>query len=181
MTTADGHDVFLRISLHEPGGGLEFRRETPEPQGRELVAQVHVQRTIAAPPQQVFDWLLDPVNLTASPVFRKAGWAKDSSGPGVGAVREVIGIGYWAHEQITAYDAPRSCSYIAVRSFPPAQHNGGTLTCTPSGDGTHVDWVSGYTLPARSGGKVIEVVTLPLIRWLMFRAILAGCARALES
>lgn len=81
------------------------------------MAQVHVQRTIAAPPQQVFDWLLDPANLTVSPVFRKAGWAKDSSGPGVGAVREVIGIGYWAHEQITAYDAPRSCSYIAVR-FP---------------------------------------------------------------
>jgi Polyketide cyclase / dehydrase and lipid transport len=145
------------------------------------MAQVHVQRTIAAPPQQVFDWLLDPANLTVSPVFRKAGWAKDSSGPGVGAVREVIGIGYWAHEQITAYDAPRSCSYIAVRSCPPSQHNGGALTCTPSGDGTHVDWVSGYTLPTRSGGKVIEVVTLPLIRSLMFRAILAGCAKALES
>jgi hypothetical protein len=41
--------------------------------------------------------------------------------------------------------------------------------------------VSGYTLPTRSGGKVIEVVTLPLIRSLMFRAILAGCAKALES
>jgi hypothetical protein len=30
-------------------------------------------------------------------------------------------------------------------------------------------------------GKVIEVVTLPLIRSLTFRAILAGCAKALES
>jgi len=28
---------------------------------------------------------------------------------------------------------------------------------------------------------VIEVVTLPLIRWLTFRAILAGCANVLES
>jgi hypothetical protein len=95
MTTADGHDVFLWISCTNLAAVLEFRRETPEPQGRELVAQVHVQRTIAAPPQQVFDWLLEPANLTVSPVFRKAGWAKDSSGPGVGAVREVIGIGYW--------------------------------------------------------------------------------------
>jgi ABC-type multidrug transport system fused ATPase/permease subunit len=42
-------------------------------------------------------------------------------------------------------------------------------------------WVSGYTLPARGGGTVIEVVTLPLIRSLTFRAILAGCAKALQS
>ena len=146
-----------------------------------LVAQVHVERTIAASPERVFDWLLDPANLTVSPVFRKAGWAKDSSGPGVGPVREVTGIGFWVHEQITAYDAPRSYSYLAVRSFPASQHNGGTLTCTPSDDGTQVDWVSGYTLPARAGGKVIEVITLPLIRTLTFRAILAGCAKALES
>jgi hypothetical protein len=114
-------------------------------------------------------------------VHRKGVWAKGSSGPGVGAVREVTGIGFWAHEQITAYDAPRSCSYIVVRSFPASQHNGGTLTCTPSGHGTHVDWVSAYTLPARAGGKVIEVVTSPLIRSLTFRAILAGCAKASES
>jgi hypothetical protein len=48
-------------------------------------------------------------------------------------------------------------------------------------NGTHVDWVSGYTLPVRGGGKVIDVITLPLVRSLTFRAILAGCAKALES
>jgi hypothetical protein len=145
------------------------------------MGQIHVERTIAASPERVFDWLLDPVNLTVSPLFRKAGWAKDSSGPDVGAVRELTGIGFWAHEQITAYDAPRSYSYIVVGSFPPSQHDGGVLMCTPSGDGTLVDWVSGYTLPARAGGKVVELLTLPLIRLLTFRAILAGCAKALES
>jgi uncharacterized protein YndB with AHSA1/START domain len=149
------------------------------------MGQVHVERTIAASPERVFDWLLDPANLTVSPLFRRAGWAKDSPGPGIGAVREVSGIGGWAHEQITAYDPPRSCRYIVVGSFPPLPHDGGTLTCTPSGDGTHVDWVSGYTIPARAGGKVteqvIKVTTLPLIRSLTFRAILAGCATALES
>jgi hypothetical protein len=41
--------------------------------------------------------------------------------------------------------------------------------------------VSTYTVPARAGGKVIEVIGLPLIRSLTFRAILAGCAKALES
>ena len=93
----------------------------------------------------------------------------------------MTGIGFWVHEQITAYGHSRSYSYLAVRSFPASQHKGGTLTSTPLGDGTHVDWVSTYTLPARAGGKVIEVVTLPLIRSLTFRAILAGCANVLES
>jgi uncharacterized protein YndB with AHSA1/START domain len=144
------------------------------------MVQVHVERTIAASPERVFDWLADPASLTAAPLFLKAGWAKGSSGPGVGALREVTGVGMRFHEQITAYDAPRSYSYLAVRSFPASEHEGGTLTCTPSGDATHVDWVSTYTVPARGGGKVIEVVTLPLIRS-TFRAILAGCAKALES
>ena len=89
------------------------------------------------------------------------------------------GFGWWVHEQITAYDAPRSCSYRVVGGFPPA-HQDGTLTCTPSGNGTHVDWVSGYKIPARGGGKVLEVLTAPLMRSLVFRKILAGCAKALE-
>jgi hypothetical protein len=41
--------------------------------------------------------------------------------------------------------------------------------------------VSGYTIPARGGGKVLEVLSAPLMRSLAFRAILAGCAKALES
>jgi hypothetical protein len=142
--------------------------------GGNLMVQIHEQRTIAASPERVFDWLHDPANLTVSPVLRKAVWAKGSSGPGVGAVWEVTGFGFWLHEQITAYDAPRSCCYIVVGSFPASQHNGGTLTCTPSGDGTHVDWVSDYKVPARGGGKVMEVLTAPLISFNL-RAILAGC------
>jgi Polyketide cyclase / dehydrase and lipid transport len=93
----------------------------------------------------------------------------------VGAVREVTGVGVWFREEITAYDAPRS--YLIVRSFPASNHEGGTLTFTPSGDGTHVDWVTTYTIPARAGGKVMEAVSSRLLR----SSFLAGCAKALES
>jgi hypothetical protein len=103
------------------------------------MVQLRVERTIAASPERVFDWLADPANLTASPSVLKAGWAKGSSGPGVGALREVTGVGVWLREEITAYDAPRSYSYRIVRSFPPFDGAGGTLTFTPSGDGTHVE------------------------------------------
>ncbi len=140
---------------------------------------LHVERTISASPDRVFDWLADPANLTAAPLALRAGFAKGSSGPGVGAVRQVTGVGMWFREEITAYDAPRSYSYRIVRSFPAFDHEGGTLTFSPSGDGTHVDWVTTYTHPARAGGKAMEAVSSRLLRS-SFLALLAGCAKALE-
>jgi uncharacterized protein YndB with AHSA1/START domain len=144
-----------------------------------LVVEIHLERTIAAPVDQVFDWLADPANLAAAPLALKAGYAKDSSGPGVGAVREVVGLGTWFREEFTAYNRPHSYSYLIVRSFPPFNHEGGTLTFTASGDGTHVDWLSNYTHPARAGGKVMEAISYRLLRS-SFLAILNGCAKALE-
>jgi uncharacterized protein YndB with AHSA1/START domain len=144
------------------------------------MVQLHIERTIAASPQRVFDWLADPANLAAAPLVLRAGFAKGSSEPRVGALREVTGLGSWFREEITAYDAPRSYSYRIVRSFPPFDHEGGTLTFSPSGDGTHVDWVTTYTHPARAGGKVMEAVSSRLLRS-SFLAVLAGCAKALET
>lgn len=37
------------------------------------MAHVHVERTIAAPPDQVFVWLADPANLTTAPLLLQAG------------------------------------------------------------------------------------------------------------
>jgi uncharacterized protein YndB with AHSA1/START domain len=143
------------------------------------MVEIHLERTIAAPADQVFDWLADPANLAAAPLALKAGYAKDSSGTGVGAVRKVVGVGTWFREEITAYDRPHSYSYLIVRSFPPFNHEGGTLTFTASGDGTHVDWLSNYTHPVRAGGKVMEAISYRLLRS-SFLAILNGCAKALE-
>jgi uncharacterized protein YndB with AHSA1/START domain len=143
------------------------------------MVEIHVDQTIAAPVEQVFDWLADPANLAAAPLALKAGYAKGSTGPGAGAVREVTGVGTWFREEITAYDRPRSYSYLIVRSFPPFNHEGGTLTFTASGDGTHVDWLSNYTHPVHAGGKLMEAVSYRLLRS-SFLAILAACAKALE-
>jgi uncharacterized protein YndB with AHSA1/START domain len=143
------------------------------------MVEIHLERTIAAPVDQVFDWLADPANLAAAPLALKAGYAKDSAGLGAGAVREVVGLGTWFREEITAYDRPHSYSYLIVRSFPPFNHEGGTLTFTASGGGTHVDWLSNYTHPARAGGKVMEAISYRLLRS-SFLAILNGCAKALE-
>lgn len=151
------------------------------------MVEIHLERTIAAPVDRVFDWLADPANLAAAPLVLKAGYAKDSAAPGAGAVREVVGLGTRFREEITAYDRPHSYSYLIVRSFPPFEHEGGTLTFTSvgtssgssSGGDTHVDWLTNYTHPAVAGGKLLEAISLRLLRS-SFLAILNACARALE-
>src|SRR3977135_2888944 len=144
------------------------------------MVEFQVDRTIAASPERVFDWLADPANLTAAPVILKVRWVKGSSAPGEGGLRErfVRGGGFLKYP--TACDRPRAYSYRVVRSFPPFDHEGGTLTFTPSADGTHVDWLTSYTHPDYAGGKLMEAVSRRLLRW-SFLAVLAGCAKALES
>jgi uncharacterized protein YndB with AHSA1/START domain len=158
------------------------------------MVEIRLQRAIAAPVEQVFDWLAEPANLAAAPLALKAAYAKDSPGPGVGSMREVIGVGTWFREEITAYDRPRSYSYLIVRSFPPFNHDGGTLTFTASTftastfsasgsgptEGTHVEWLTNYTHPAWAGGKLRESVSYRLLRS-SFVAILDGCAKALQN
>lgn len=144
------------------------------------MVEIHVERTIAAPTDRVFDRLADPESLTAAPMVLKAGWAAGHSAAKVGALRRVNAIGAWFREEITAYDRPRSYSYLIVGSFPPFDHEGGTLTFTPSGDGTHVDWLSHYTHPVLAGGRLTEAVTSRLLRS-SFLAVLDGCAKALEG
>jgi len=145
---------------------------------------LQVERTIAAPPEQVFAWLADPANLIVAPMVVRTGWAKDSAAPGVGAVRAVVATGMWFREEITAYDPPRSYSYRIVKAVPAFNNHTGTLTFTPStftpsGNSTHVDWTISYTHPIHAGGKAMEAVSSRLLPW-NFRTILAGCAKALE-
>ncbi|TRW88293.1 SRPBCC family protein [Mycolicibacterium sp. 018/SC-01/001] len=143
------------------------------------MVQLHVERTVGASPEAVFDWLSDPANLTTAPFFVRAAWRADSPPVGVGALREVIVAGAWLREEITAFDPPWSYSYRVVRSFPPCDHDGGSVTLAPSGDGTHVTWVSTYSIPARGGGRLTEAITAPLFRS-SFRRILASCSEALS-
>jgi hypothetical protein len=144
------------------------------------MVEIHVERTIAAPVEQVFDWIADPVNLATAPLALRAGWTKGTSGPGAGALRQVIGAGTYFLEEITAYDRPHSHSYLIIRSVPPFRHDGGTLTFTAADGGTHVDWLTNYTHPAWAGGKLLEAVSRPLLRS-SFLAILNACARELEK
>ena len=134
------------------------------------MVEVQVNRTIKASPERVFRWLADPANLTAAPLILRAGWAKNTTQPGVRALREATATGMWLREEITAYDPPRSYSYRIVRSFPAFNHEHGALTFTPTEVGTDVAWLTRYTHPARGGGRAMEAVTARLLPW-NFRAM----------
>jgi Polyketide cyclase / dehydrase and lipid transport len=144
------------------------------------MVEIHIQQTIAAPVETVFDWMTDPANLAAAPLVFSAGWAKGSSAPAAGAVREVAGIGAWFREEITAYDRPHSYSYLIVRSFPSFKHEGGTLTFAASDGGTHIDWLTHYTHPLWAGGKLLEAVTRRLL-CSSFLSLFRACATDLEG
>ncbi|WNG94101.1 SRPBCC family protein [Mycobacterium sp. ITM-2016-00318] len=144
------------------------------------MAEIRVERIIAAPLEHVFDWVADPAHLTEARLILWAGWAKGTQAAGLGAVRNAIAAGMWLREEYTAYDAPRSYSYLIVHSVPALNHDGGTLTLTPSVDGTHIDWVTAFTHPVWVGGKALEAVTARAIRS-GFVEILDSCAKALET
>lgn len=144
------------------------------------MVELHVERVIAAPQPAVFAWLADPGNLTTAPLAFRAGFCRGTCAPAVGAQRWLVGAGIWVREEITTYDPPDSYSYRILRAIPAFDHRGGTLTFTPSGMGTHVDWRSSYTHPLYAGGAVTQAITGPLLRS-SFLAILGGCANALEQ
>jgi carbon monoxide dehydrogenase subunit G len=144
------------------------------------MVEIHLEQTIAAPVEKVFDWMTDPASLAKAPLTLRAAWAKDSSAPGAGAVREVSAIGAWFREEITAYDRPHSYSYLIVRSIPSFKHEGGTLTFTASGNGTRVDWLTNYTHPIWAGGRLLEAVTRPLLRS-SFLSLFDACAKELAT
>lgn len=144
------------------------------------MVKIHVERDIAAPQDRVFDWLAEPGNLTAATLILRVYLAKGSPPLGKGAVRIAISTGMWLREEYTAFDPPRSYSYRITRAYPAIRHDGGTLTLTPTADGTHVDWDTAYTHPVWVGGKILEAVTGAGIRS-GFGEILDACAKALEK
>lgn len=129
-----------------------------------------VERIIAAPIGEVFDWFADSRNYARSPFVLRNRWARpgDDAPYGVGAVRVHLWTIGWFRERITAYRAPREFDYLVERSFPPARHDGGRMTFTEVPGGTRVVWSTTSELPlpfpalraaaGRLAGRVIAKV-----------------------
>ena len=146
------------------------------------MVSIHVERTIAGPPDEVFGWMTNSHNYTAAPLCLREKRTRDGRGApyGVGAIREVLGLGAWFQERITGYDPPHSFEYLIVKSVPKVRHDGGVVRIQRVGDGSHVSWDTSYTVPWWSGGKVSEKVLTPRLRF-SFVGILKACDETVTS
>ncbi len=112
---------------------------------------VTVQHTIAAPIEQVFDWLADTNNYRQIPLVRTAEVTRTSpdGGQGVGAVRVVT---TWAGakytEEITRYERPYRWDYRVRSSIPPMRHEGVRMKLRATNEGTEVTWTSTFEVRA---------------------------------
>ena len=82
---------------------------------------------------------------------------------GVGAVREVHGMGAKFVEDIVTYEPPNVLEYKVVRCSKPIEHEIGRVELIPRSEGTEIHWVSRFRLK------------IPLIgNWLGERTRVAG-------
>ena len=72
---------------------------------------------------------------------------------GVGAVREIHGMGARFIEDMVAYEAPRLLVYKVVRCSKPIEHEIGRVELIPRGEGTEIHWVSRFRLKIPLIGK----------------------------
>jgi uncharacterized protein YndB with AHSA1/START domain len=143
---------------------------------------VHVTRTIPAPAEKVFDLLADHANydrfraINGSKLLREG----DPAPNGVGALREIKVRPLTFEEEITAYERPTRLDYLIVKLNVPFQHDGGSITLSPDGDATHVDWRSNFSVPTPVIGGAQEFVWQPILAR-GFRRVLEDVERMLAE
>ena len=143
---------------------------------------VHVTRTIPAPPDEVFDRLADHANydrfrpIHGSELIREG----DPAPNGLGALRRIKVRPLVFEEEITAYERPTRLDYLIVKLNVPFKHDGGSITLTPEGHATRVDWRSSFSVPIPVVGGAQELVWQPfLVRG--FRRVLKDVERMLGA
>jgi uncharacterized protein YndB with AHSA1/START domain len=143
---------------------------------------VHVTRTIPTPAEEVFDLLADHANydrfrgINGSRLLREG----DPAPNGVGALREIKVRPLTFEEEITAYERPARFDYLIVKLNVPFHHDGGSITLSPDGDGTHVDWRSTFSVPTPLIGGPEELIWQPVLAR-GFRRVLEDVERMLAE
>jgi uncharacterized protein YndB with AHSA1/START domain len=121
---------------------------------------IHVTLRIPAPAEGVFDLLADHANydrfrgIHDSELIREG----DPAPNGVGAVRRIKVRPLTFDEEITVYERPTRLDYLIIKVNVPLKHDGGSITLSPVGDATQVDWRSTFSVPTPMIGGVQELI-----------------------
>lgn len=136
-----------------------------------MIREVTVVKTIAAPIEDVFEWMTNSDNYRRVPgVFRADVIEPGAPTPqGPGAIRKVVTAGMKLVEQILELDRPNVMRYRVLSSFPPMRHEYGSMEFISAVDGTTVTWVSRFES------------TAPILNGLATRILAAGVAAGFKA
>jgi uncharacterized protein YndB with AHSA1/START domain len=106
------------------------------------MATLDVSRTVAAPPEVVWEVVADLRGMGDYTRVRKVELEREGEPPpnGVGAIRVVHLIGPPIREEITAFEPPRRFAYRMLSGAPVRDHVG-TIELSPAGEGTRMSYV----------------------------------------
>lgn len=99
-------------------------------------------RTVAAPPETVFEVVADHRGMASFTRFRKVELERegDPAPNGLGAIRVLHLAGPPVREEVITYDPPRRFAYRMLSGAPVKDHVG-TIELTPAGEGTRMSYV----------------------------------------
>jgi len=119
-------------------------------------------REIAAPPETIFEVLVDHRAYSSITPLRKSELEREGtpSPNGAGAIRVLSALGPPLREEVLTYEAPTRFSYTLLSGLPVRDHVG-TVELTPHDGGTRMTYAVRMmpTVPV-VGGVVVEVVKL---------------------
>lgn len=124
---------------------------------------VHVERTIKAPIEKVFDLISDHANYKDFPGVKDSELIKKGKPHknGVGAVREIDTGAAWFQEEITVFDRPNRLDYQIVKARPAIEHKGGSVRLEATADGTKVTWTTTLRIKVPIVGGLLTRVAAP--------------------
>ena len=127
---------------------------------------VSVRRTIAAPIDDVFDWLVDGTKWTSvrGMIYSRVRPADGPEPLGVGSVREFASVASKVTEVVTAFERPHLMSYQALSTMPPSHHDGGSITFREVPGGTEVCWTSTLGVRAPVLSEVLTRVFAAMVK-----------------
>lgn len=140
-----------------------------------------VTRTIAAPIEDVFDWLVNCENYRGVPGVLRSEVAVPGDPPssGVGAERVVVTPGMRLRERVTGNERPHRFTYRLLETTPKMRHEHGEMRFHEVPGGTEVVWSTTLEAVAPFGEHLATRVLLATVR-VGFSGVLRACARKLE-
>jgi uncharacterized protein YndB with AHSA1/START domain len=106
------------------------------------MATLDFSRTVAAPPETVWEVVADLRGMSEYTRFRKVEIEREGDPPpnGVGAIRVMHLIGPPVREEIIAFEPPRRFAYRLLSGLPVRDH-AGTIELEAAGQGTRMSYV----------------------------------------